>query len=364
MTVRCTYVLPLKHADAGGGPELGAYLGTIVDHAQVIVVDGSAPDVFRAHAAALPSAVAHIPVDDDLRFAFGKVNGVLTGIRRAEHDAVVIADDDVRYTPALLATVVELLGRADVVRPQNVFDTLPWHARWDTGRTLLNRAFGTDWPGTLVVRRSVLDRVGGYDGDCLFENLELVRTIEAAGGRSLAAPWVAVPRRPPSAQHFWSQRVRQAYDSFAQGWRLALELGALPLFVSAARRYGLPAVVVAVVGPLAGAEVGRRRHGGARMFPVTAALWAPLWAAERSVTSWLAVGCRLFLGGVPYGGRRIRLAAHSKRRLRAGARAHRPSSVAASSPDSSLRGVAPPGRATRSGERGAAAAQPTSTPRA
>jgi hypothetical protein len=315
---RCAYVLPLKAADADGAADLGAYLTTLVGHAHVIAVDGSSSEVFAAHRRAFPPWVEHIGVDPDLTFAFGKVNGVLTGLRRAQHDAVVIADDDVRYTPDVLRDVVALLDRADVVVPQNIFTELPWHARWDTARSLLNRAFGGDWPGTVAVRRSALVAAGGYDGDCLFENLELVRTIQAGGGGVCRAAWISVPRRPPTTSHFLSQRVRQAYDSFAQPWRLAVELAAAPALALAARRWGVGrAVAGAAAGVVAVAEVGRRRHGGRRWFPRTASLWAPAWVAERAVTSWAALGCRLVLGGVPYGGRRIRVAAHRPAELRA-----------------------------------------------
>src|SRR5215217_4010099 len=113
----------------------------------------------------------------------GKVGGVLTGVRLASHECLVVADDDVRYDADSLARVVEGLRGADVVRPQNYFTPLPWHARWDTARMLLNRMTGGDWPGTLGVRRSVLRATNGYDGRVMFENLELVRTVLAAGGR-------------------------------------------------------------------------------------------------------------------------------------------------------------------------------------
>ena len=318
MTRVCTYVLPIKRGDASEAAELGAYLTTLADHAEVIVVDGSAPAVFTAHRAAMPAGVHHIGVDDDLTFAFGKVNGVLTGVRRAGHDVVVIADDDVRYTPELLREAVDLLEGVDVVVPHNVFDAHPWHARWDGGRSLLNRAFGGDWPGTLVVRRATLERAGGYDGDCLFENLELVRTVEAVDGTVRRAPGLYVPRHPPTTSHFFSQRVRQAYDSFAQPWRLAIELALAPVLTLSCLRWGPGAAAVLASGLVATAEVGRSRHGGRRQFPATAALWAPAWAAERAVTAWLALASRLLLGGVPYGGRRIRLAAHSARALRIG----------------------------------------------
>jgi hypothetical protein len=197
-----------------------------------------------------------------------------------------------------------------VVRPQNYFDPLPWHARWDTGRTLLNRAVAADWPGTLVVRRSALP--AGYDGDAMFENLELVRTVQARGGRELPVLDLYVPRRPPSSAHFRGQRVRQAYDSFAQPGRLAAELAVLPLALAGLRRpRWLLAGAVAVAGL---AEVGRRRAGGRAVFPADTPLWAPLWLAERAVCSWLAVGARLH-GGVRYGDGRLHLAAHHPHEL-------------------------------------------------
>lgn len=161
-----------------------------------------------------------------------------------------------------------------------------------------------------MVRRGAL--LAGYDGDAMFENLELVRTVQARGGRELPVPGIYVPRRPPSARHFRSQRVRQAFDSFAQPGRLAVELAVLPAVLLGLRRpAALAAGMAAVVGL---AEAGRRRDGGRAVFPADAALWAPLWLAERAVCSWLAVGARL-RGGVPYRGRRLPLAAHSARAL-------------------------------------------------
>ena len=312
------YVLPLRWAadDPAELADLTGYLGGLCGEVAVTVVDGSPPAVFAAHAAAwrdLP--VRHLPPDADLDFAMGKVNGVWTALRRPGPERAVIADDDVRWPLPALRTAVGLLEGADVVRPQNVFVPAPWHARWDTGRTLLNRAVAADWPGTLAVRRSALARAGGYDGDALFENLELVRAVQAVGGTERPVLDLYVPRRPPTAAHFRGQRVRQAYDSLAQPGRLAVELALLPA-AALALAGGRPGALLGGALAAAGlAEVGRRRAGGAAVFPADAALWAPLWLAERAVCSWLAVGARL-RGGVPYRDRRLPLAAHSPRRLR------------------------------------------------
>jgi hypothetical protein len=316
--VRIDYVLPLRWADDAGLDELTAYLrelaaltDPVVD---VVVADGSPAPVFAAHAAAWRGLVTHVPVDPDLAFANGKVSGVTTGVRRGGAEVVVLADDDVRWDADGLRRAAALLGGADLVRPQNHFDPLPWHARWDTGRTLLNRATGGDFPGTLVVRRSAWERTGGYDGDVLFENLELIRTVEAAGGRELRAPDLYVRRLPPEASRFWNQRVRQAYDELARPWRMAVFLGVVPALAAARRRPA--AVALGAAGVVALAEAGRRRGGGARYFPVSSSLLAPVWLLERGVCSWLALA-GLARGGVRYSGRRLRTAAHPRRRLAA-----------------------------------------------
>ena len=305
MRIEAEYVLPLRWASDDGLDELVAYLDGLRELLDVTVVDGSQPDLFAAHARALPPGVRHLPVEPRPG-RNGKVAGVMTGVRTARHDRVVIADDDVRYDEGALRAVVGMLDAADLVRPQNVFVPAPWHARWDTGRSLLNRALGHDYPGTLAVRRQLLVDAGGYDGDVLFENLELIRTVVAAGGRVVTADRIGVARRPPTLRHFVRQRVRQAYDDFAQPARLLAELAILPLVLLSARR---PVRILAgAAAVVALAEAGRRRAGGRRLFPATAALWAPAWLAERAVCVWLALGARL-RGGVRYSdGRLVRAA--------------------------------------------------------
>ena len=256
----------------------------------------------------------HIAPDADLGFRNGKVNGTLTGLRHARHEKVVIADDDVRYDAEALTGVLGLLDGADLVGPQNYFDPRPWHAVWDTGRTLVNRALGVDFPGTFGLRRSVLG-AAGYDGDVLFENLEMVRTVRARGGRVVMPADVYVRRLPPTTAHFLGQRVRQAYDEFARPHRLVLALAFVPSLVVAAcqRRWILVGAALGLVSGLA--ERGRRCAGGTRYFPVWSSLLAPGWALERSICSWLACWACL-RGGCRYAGARVRRAAHTTSMIR------------------------------------------------
>ncbi|HLV55248.1 MAG TPA: glycosyltransferase [Actinotalea caeni] len=256
-------VIPLRWSPGEPCDEMTAYLGRLRDWLDVTVVDGSEPVAFAEHARAWGALVRHVPVACD-RGANGKVNGVLTGLALARHEIVVLADDDVRHDRATLARLVAAAAGADLVRPQNHFDPLPWHARWDTARSLLNRAVACDSPGTYAVCRSAL-LPGGYDADVLFENLEMERTVRARGGVVLDRPDILVVRRPPEVRQFLDQRVRQAYDDLAQPGRLLLEAAVLPVLLGSrhrARAAGL--LALALVGL---AEVGRRRAGGPRRLP-------------------------------------------------------------------------------------------------
>jgi hypothetical protein len=316
------YVLPLRWSDDRDLDDLLNYLRSLVRILDVIVVDGSPDPVYEDHRAALPADV-RILRPQPWPGLNGKVAGVVTGVRAARHERVVIADDDVRWDGAGLGRALDLLQQGDLIRPQNVYRPQPWHARWDTGRILLNRALGADYPGTYAVRRSTFLRMGGYSGDALFENLELARTVRAAGGSELFARDLFVVRRPATTRHFLSQRVRQAYDDLAQPGRLIAEAALLPILVLALRlpradprwfRVGRTVLCVAVPSVVL-AELGRRRANGREVFGATAALWSPLWLLERTLTVWVALACRA-RGGVRYAGQRVKLAAHSERWLR------------------------------------------------
>jgi len=304
------YVLALRSTEPLD--DLTPYVRWLSTRVELVLVDGSDPSVFAHHHRCWSGHALHIPVDPDLATPMGKVGGVLTGLHRVGARRVIVADDDVRYTEHALCRMEELMTDAALVRPQNVFCEWPWHARWDTARSLIARVTGGDWPGTLGVDRDLLLAAGGYAGDVMFENLELARTIQAAGGRRLVASDVYVPRTPPTARQFWSQRVRQAYDELARPGHLACALAILPATFVGGKRVALG---IATAGTLL-AALGRWRASGAREFPCSAVLFAPLWISERAVTAWLAVLSRVMFGGVRYRGTVLRHAAHSTRSIR------------------------------------------------
>jgi hypothetical protein len=152
--------------------------------------------------------------------------------------------------------------------------------------------------------------MGGYDGDVLFENLELMRTVRAVGGVVDRPRWIYVRRLPPDVARFWSQRVRQAYDDLAQPSRLAWSLPAGPVAVALIASGRVRTVAGVAIGLMAVAELGRRRDSGRDVYPASAAVLAPLWVAERAVCIWAAMWLRWIRRGVPYAGQRVRVAAH------------------------------------------------------
>jgi hypothetical protein len=320
-----TYVVPLRWTGPGPIDDLAAHLATVSEWVdEVIVVDDSPSELHASHAGRLPAAVRHLTPAAAMPSPNGKVDGILTGVAAARNERIVIADDDVRWERGPLERAVGLLDEAELIRPQNHFRPLVWHARWDTARSLLNRVVTGDrkfplgdFPGTFALRRDFLLGIGGYDGSALFENLELMRKTIARGGRVLTVLDLYVPRHPPTFAHFRSQRVRQAYDDWSMPLRMTVFLALLPMLAGLLLRRRKRAAAAVIAAPAAIAEVGRRRAGGVRHFPVSASLLAPLWTLERGVCIWIAFWRGLRGTGVHYSRGRITRAASSPARLRA-----------------------------------------------
>jgi hypothetical protein len=277
---------------------------------EVLVADGSPPAAFARHAAAWRDACRHVPLDPRWQFLNGKVNGVMTGVEAASADRVVLADDDVAYDAATLERVHRLLDDADLVVPQNYFRPLPWWARIESGRILLNRAVrrAGDYPGTFGVRRSTFLRIGPYDGDVLFENEELRRHFLRHGTRVRHARDLFVARRPPALGKWREQRLRQAYEDVDAPAKTALFLALLPVTLAIGATGGAGALVAwsAAVGATTIGLAARGLGDGARRWiPASVCLTAPLWVLERALTVHPAVVARLRGVGCAYGGRRI-----------------------------------------------------------
>jgi hypothetical protein len=305
---RGTYLLTIRRVsfDASEAESFREYFRSVAIACDVLVIDGSTPEVFAAHAQAWDGVCQHAGVDPQFKYLNGKVNGIHTGVNISAHDPIILADDDIRYTPDDLRRMIALLGDYEMVRPQNYLSPLPFWARTEAARMLINRAWIAegDYPGTLGVRRSTMLRVGHYDGDVLFDNEEIVRHFRARGAHIAYARDFFILKHPPTRRKWLEQRPRQAYEDFVMRTKTAF-FAALPLvlalvwFISGWK--GALAFVAALACSAILVAARGLGDGAANFFPARLCLYAPLWVAERVVSTYWAFYWRVAHGGYPFG---------------------------------------------------------------
>ena len=184
--VYCSFIVPIRRVqvDPLEVERLADYFKLLrLAGCEVLIVDGSPKPIFKEHRKSWQGFSRHIAPDPKYTYLNGKVNGVHTGVDLASCERIILADDDIRYRAADVKRMCKLLDKFEMVRPQNFIAPLPWWARLETARILINRAVlrAGDYPGTCGFRRSTMRRVGPYDGDVLFDNEEIVRHFALNG---------------------------------------------------------------------------------------------------------------------------------------------------------------------------------------
>lgn len=307
----CTYLLTIRRVrfDPREAEDFKRYFRRLrVAGCEVLVVDGSPLETFAAYGKVWHNACRHVPVDPQYKYLNGKVNGIHTGIALAAHEHIILADDDIRYTPADVRRMTSLLNAYEMVRPQNYLRPLPFWARMEAARMLINRAWLTegDYSGTLGVRRAAMQRHGHYDGDVLFDNEEIVRHFRLHNACICYARDFFILKRAPTFRKWIEQRPRQAYEDFVMraktlffatlppAFMLLYLLGSLELALAFAGLIACGAMLLAVRG---------LNDEAARFIPSWISIYAPLWIAERAASTYWAFYWRLVYGGYPFGDR-------------------------------------------------------------
>lgn len=311
MPTTCTYLLPIRRVNFSGdeATELASYFQLLREAGcDVILADGSPDAVFAQIDQAVGRLCRHARVDRSYGYINDKVNGIHTGIALSQQEKIILADDDIRYSGEALARIIKGLDCFDVVRPQNFLDPLPWWAKMEAARMLVNRATlrTGDYPGTCAFRKSVMLASGHYDGDVLFDNEEIIRHFAQSGATIDYALDLFVRKRPPTFRKWIEQRPRQAYEDFG----LRLKTGifvALPLVVvSAAFFFGWSGLVLCLIFiallSILLAWRGRARGAASDYFPKSIYLFAPVWILERGLSTYWALYWWLRRGGYPFGG--------------------------------------------------------------
>lgn len=310
--LNCTYVLPIRRIrfNPSDAEALRRYVNMLEETGcEVIIADGSAPGVFDEYSNVLGAVCRHVRVDRRFGYLNDKVNGIYTGIELASFDRLIVADDDIRYSTGNIRSIMHLLDHNEVVRPQNFFDPLPWWAKMEAARMLINRALlpAADYPGTCAFRRARMLAAGPYDGDVLFDNEELIRHLAQDGCTLAYATDLFVRKCPPSFPKWIEQRPRQAYEDFGMRLKTTLFLVLLPLFFLIGSLFGIAGVVVflltlSVLATLL-ATRGRARGEARQFFPAHCCFFAIFWMLERMLSTYWALYWYLTRGGYPFGGR-------------------------------------------------------------
>ncbi len=302
---RCTYILPIRRIDAlhREVDDLAEYFGKLArEDCEVLIVDGSSPEIFARHDHAWRELCRHVPVDRRYTYLNGKVNGVHTGVDLASCESIILADDDIRYTSEDIRRALALLKRHDMVRPQNYLAPLPWWGKTEAARMLINRGvlWTGDYPGTCAFRRSAFVRFGHYDGDVLFDNEEIVRHFILNGADVCYALDFFILKRPPTLRKWFEQRPRQAYEDFIMRAKTLLFMSLLPAALALAVFSGTGAALafLFVVSTCAAVVAGRGllRRSSVSFFscscdPLRAALAIGAFT-ERILGAVLAIGSR------------------------------------------------------------------------
>jgi hypothetical protein len=307
---RCTYLLPIRKGffSESDGAKFAEYFVRL-DSAdcEVVVIDGSPDKVFLRHHELWSAVVRHEKVDRRFGYLNDKVNGIHTGVELAGNDKIILADDDIRYTATDIAQICTLLDDFEVVRPQNYLSPLPWWARMEAARMLINRATlpAADYPGTCAFRRATMLQVGHYDGDVLFDNEEIIRHFARHHIRICYANNFFVLKQAPQFRKWLEQRPRQAYEDFGLHAKTALFFSLPPLALLAGvffdvNRLALFALSVGLISTLI-AFVGRMRGEAKKVFPSTTVFFAPVWVFERVLSTYWALYWYFRRGGYPFG---------------------------------------------------------------
>src|SRR5688572_18607033 len=112
LMTRCTYLLPIRRTtfSASETAELTDYFRALNDAGcAVLIIDGSPAQVFQQHHEAWLSLSRHEKVDRSFGYLNDKVNGIHTGVNLAATEKIILADDDIRYAPAQIERVCDLL---------------------------------------------------------------------------------------------------------------------------------------------------------------------------------------------------------------------------------------------------------------
>ncbi len=304
---RCTYVIAVANAADSNGDlrELANYLSALgVSGCEVVILDASPRLQFDENSRILRWVGRHVAVRPEHRSRSGALDLVRTAAALATCEKVIVAAEDVRYTPEAIGQLCDLLELHEVVEPQDYLEPLPWWGGIEAGRILLHRGIEPEpeHGATFGFRRTAVRALRALEVVELVEDHS--RRLIAAGAEVYAAPHVFVRREPGALDEWLADRARAAGDDFALPMKTAFFFSLLPMLLLVALLGGLQLAggYASVIAFASVALAIRGRSGAGTFFPLRACLFAPLWVLERSVSVYWALFRKLRGTDVPAAG--------------------------------------------------------------
>lgn len=290
---RASYVVLVQNATAATGElrELATYLSSLdVAGCDVVILDPSPRLQFELNSRVLRWVGRHVPVGAEHR-ANGEVDIVRAASANAACDKVIVAAEDIRYSPEAIGQMCDLLDLHEVVEPQDYLDPMPWWGGIEAGRILLHRAIEPqpDHSATFGFRSSALRALRAL-GPVTTADAQ-ARRLAAVGAEVHPAGEVFVRREPGALSEWFTARPRQAGEDFVLPFKTTFFFSLLPMLVLIGVLGGmkLAGSYASVIAFASIALAVRGRVGATPFFPMRACLFAPLWVFERSVSVYWAL---------------------------------------------------------------------------
>lgn len=272
--------------------KLANYLSTLgLAEVDVVVLDPSPRLQFDLNARILRWVGRHVAVRPEHLSPSGTVDIVRAALDVAGCEKVIVAAEDVRYTPEAIGQLCDLLDLHEVVEPQDYLDPLPWWGGIDAARILVHRGIEPqpDHGATFGFRRQAVRSLRHIGAAELHD--DQARRLAAVGAEVYPATDVFVRRQPGQLAEWMTARARQAGDDFTLPVKTAFFFSLVPLLTLLAVLGGLRLAgsYASVIAFASVALAVRGRSGAGAFFPLRAVLFAPLWVFERSVSVYWAL---------------------------------------------------------------------------
>ncbi|HEX8411993.1 MAG TPA: hypothetical protein VF883_24300 [Thermoanaerobaculia bacterium] len=294
---RASYVVLVQNATASASElrELATYLSSLsVADCDVVILDPSSRMQFELNSRILRWVGRHVPVRGEQRGehrADGGIDIVRAASAHAVCEKVIVAAEDIRYTPEAIGQLCDLLDLHEVVEPQDYLDPMPWWGGIDAGRILLHRGIEPqpDHGATFGFRRGALRALRALGPATSAETQ--ARRLAAVGAEVYPAADVFVRREPGALSEWVSARPRLAGDDFTLPVKTVFFFSLVPLLFVLALLGGvkLAGSYASVIAFASVVLAVRGRAGAAPFFPMRACFFAPLWVLERSVSVYWAL---------------------------------------------------------------------------